>query len=218
MAEELRFEATKIYNVTISKKAGRWFVSIQCEAGERKNQARGEVGIDLGIKDLAILSDGTKYENPRTEREWRRKTARSQRNLHRKKKGSKNRRKARQKLATVYRKAANARKDYTHKMTSEVTSKYVVICLEDLNVKGMLGNHKLARAISDVALSEVRRQFEYKAKETRYAGRFEATSKPCCVCGKVHDMPLSKRIMDCECGNKMCRDINAAINILKKAI
>jgi len=218
MAEELRFEATKIYNVTISKTAGRWFASIQCEVAERENQAQGEVGIDLGVKDLAVLSDSTKYENPRTERNWRRRIARSQRGLHRKRKGSNNRRKAQRKLATVYWRAANARKDYTHKMTSDVTNKYAVICLEDLNVKGMLANHNLARAVSDAALAEIRRQFEYKARKIRYVGRFEATTKPCCVCGKVHDMPLHKRIMDCECGNRMCRDINAARNILSLAV
>jgi len=218
MAEELRFEATKIYNVTISKASKRWFVSIQCEVAECENQAQGEVGIDLGVKDLAVLSDGVKYENPRTEHKWRSKIARSQRSLHRKRKGSGNRRKAQRKLATIYWKAANARKDYTHKMTSDVINKYAVICLEDLNVKGMLTNHNLARVISDAALAEIRRQFEYKARETRYVGKFEATTKPCCVCGKPHDMPLSKRIMDCECGNRMCRDVNAAINILNLAV
>jgi len=218
MAEQLRYAPSKIYNVTISKTAGRWFASIQCEIPESENQAEGEIGIDLGIKDLAVLSDGTKYENPKTEKNRRRKIARAQRNLHRKHKGSNNRCKTQQKLAAVYWKTANTRKDYTHKMTSEITSKYAVICLEDLNIKGMLANHNLARAVGDASLSEIRRQFEYKANKLRYVGRFEATTKPCCICGKLHDMPLHKRRMICDCGNDIDRDLNAAINILKLAV
>jgi len=203
--------------VTISKTAGRWFVSIQCEIPESENQAKGPVGIDLGISQHATLSDGTVLENIKLERKFRRKLARAQRSLHRKKKGSNNRRKAQQRLATIYWRMANKRNDNIHRFTSEVTAIYAIVCLEDLNVAGMIQNHKLAKAVSDVAFGEVRRQFEYKAKETRIVGQYEPTSKPCCECGKIHDMPLQKRRMVCACGNNKDRDHNAAINILRLA-
>ena len=217
MAETLRYEPIKIYNVTISKTANRWFASVQCEVPESENQAEGAVGVDLGINQHATLSDGTVYENIKIEREYRRKLARAQRSLHRKQKGSKNRRKAQKRLATIYWRMANKRNDNIHKFTATVTQRYAIVCLENLNVSGMVKNHYLAKAMSDVSLGEVKRQFEYKAKETRFVGRFEPTSKPCCECGKVHDMPLHIRQMICECGNNKNRDHNAAINILRLA-
>jgi putative transposase len=217
MAEELRYGPSKIYNVTISKTAGRWFVSVQCEVSESESQAEGAVGIDLGISQHAVLSDGKIFENIGLEKAYRRKLARAQRSLHRKEKGSKNRRKARQRLATVYWRMANIRQDRLHKFTTAVSGQYEIICLEELNVKGMMSNHKLARAVADVAFGELQRQFEYKAGQVKYVGRFEPTTKPCCICGKLHDMPLHKRKMVCDCGNNMDRDLNAAINILRLA-
>jgi putative transposase len=219
MAESLRYDASKIYNVTVSRTAGMWFASIQCEVPDSENQASGEVGIDLGIKDLATLSDGTKYENPHVEKKYRKKIAYAQRRLHRRKKGSKGRRKAQNLLAKLYYKATCARKDYTHKFTSEVAGKYATVCLEDLNVRGMQGNHHLARAISDAALAEIRRQFEYKATEVRYVGRFEPSSKTCGVCGYYkQDMTLAIREWVCpNCGATHDRDVNAAANILRWA-
>ena len=220
MAEPLRYTPNKIYNVTVSKTAERWFASIQCEIDEvpeSENQAKGAVGIDLGISQHATLSDGTVFENINLERKERRKLSRAQRSLHRKQKGSKNRKKEQNRLATIYWRMANKRNDNIHKFTSTVTAIYATICLEDLNVAGMLQNHKLAKAVSDVAFGEVRRQFEYKAKAVRLIGRFEPTSKRCCECNKEHDMPLHKRRMQCNCGNDKDRDHNAAINILRLA-
>jgi putative transposase len=217
MAEPLRYEPTKIYNVTVSKTADRWFVSIQCEVPESENQVEGMVGIDLGVSQHAALSDGTVFENIKLERKYRRRLARAQRNLHRKQKGSNNRRKARKRLATVYWRMANKRSDNIHKFTTAVTATYATVCLEDLNVAGMVKNHNLEKAISDVAFGEARRQFEYKDKEMRVVGRFEPTTKLCCECGRLHDMPLNKRRMACECGNNKDRDHNAAINILRLA-
>ena len=218
MAEPLRYEPIKIYNVTVSKTANRWFVSIQCEVPESENQAKGAAGIDLGISQHATLSDGAVFENIKLEKKYRRKLARTQRSLHRKQKGGKNRRKARERLSTIYWRMANKRNDNIHKFTTAVTSVCETVCLEDLNVAGMARNRNLAKALSDAAFGEIARQFEYKAKETRYVGRFEPTTKPCCECGKLHEMPLSKRRMVCECGNDKGRDHNAAINILKKAV
>ena len=217
MAEPLRYEPIKIYNATVSKTADRWFVSIQCEVPESENQAEGAVGIDLGISQHATLSDGIVYENIKLERKYRRKLARAQRSLHRKQNGSNNRRKAQKRLTTIYWRMANKRNDNIHKFTMAVTSKYATICLEDLNVLGMVKNHNLAKALLDAAFGEIKRQCEYKAKEMRYAGRFEPTTKLCCECGKLHDMPLHKRRMICECGNNKDRDHNAAINILRLA-
>ena len=218
MAESLRYEPIKIYNVTVSKTAGRWFASIQCEVPESENQAKGAIGIDLGISRHATLSDGTVFGNINLERKHRRKLARAQRSLHRKQKGSNNRRKAQKRLSTIYWRMANKRNDNIHKFTTAVASVYETVCIEDLNVAGMVKNRNLAKALSDAAFGEIARQFEYKAKETRYVGRFEPTTKPCCECGKLHDMPLHKRRMLCECGNDKDRDHNAAINILKKAV
>jgi len=218
MAEPLRYEPIKIYNVTISKTANRWFASVQCELPEGENQAEGAVGIDLGINQHATLSDGTVFENIKVERKYRRQLAKAQRGLHRKQKGSKNRYKAQRRLATIYWRMANKRNDNIHKFTTAVTQKYAKVCLEDLNVAGMVKNHNLARAISDVAFGEVRRQFEYKANEICIVERFEPTTKLCCECGKIHDMPLHKRRMICECGNNRDRDQNAAINILRLAL
>jgi putative transposase len=217
MAEPLRYQPEKIYNVTISKTANRWFVSIQCEIPESENQAEGATGIDLGISQHATLSDGTVFENIKLEHKYRRKLARTQRNLHRKEKGSKNRRKAQKRLSTIYWRMANKRNDNIHKFTSAVTAVYATICLEDLNISGMIKNYNLAKAVSDVAFGETRRQFEYKAKEVRIVVRYEPTTKPCCECGKEHEMPLSKRRMVCDCGNDKDRDHNAAINILRLA-
>ena len=140
-------------------------------------------------------------------------------NLHRKQKGSKNRRKAQSKLARLYYRMACARSDCIHKFTSEVADRYATVCLEDLNVSGMLKNHNLARAISDVAFGECRRQFEYKAKEIRYVGRFAPSSKTCHVCGYYRqDLKLSEREWVCaQCESKHNRDENAAKNIEKWA-
>jgi putative transposase len=217
MAEKLRYKPSKIYNITVSKTANRWFVSILCEIPKSENQAVGSVGIDLGISNHAVLSDGKVFENDGLEKSYRRKLARAQRALHRKQKGSKNRQKAQRRLATIYWRMTNARHDRLHKFTTDVSKQYATVCLEDLNVKGMMANHKLARAVADVAFGELKRQFEYKAREVKYVGRFEPTTKPCCFCGKLHDMPLHKRLMNCECGNIMDRDLNAAKNILRLA-
>ena len=217
MAEPLRYEPTKIYNVTITTRAGLWFASVQCEIPDSENQAGGMVGIDLGLKSQAVLSDGTVYPNLGIRKRFVRRIAHAQRSLARKQKGSANRAKARKKLAKAYYQMDCLRSDNIHKFTTGVVQQYGTICLEDLNISGMLKNHCLAGAIADVSFYEIRRQFEYKAKETRYVNRFAPTSKTCSVCGAMHGMPLDQRVMDCECGNVIDRDINAAINILRWA-
>jgi putative transposase len=218
MAEELRWTNNKIYNVTISKRANKWFASFSMEVPDSTNENQvGAVGIDLGVKEVATCSDGRVYNNLKLERTYRNKLARCQRLLARKTKGSRNRHKQKIKLANLYYRIDCIKKDSIHKMTHEVAKKYQTICLEDLNVSGMLKNHKLAKAVADVSFAEIRRQFEYKAQEVKFVDRFYPSSKTCSMCGQIHDMPLSQRYMICNCGNNLDRDLNASINILRAA-
>ena len=177
------------------------------------------VGIDLGIKDYAILSDGTKYSNPKHLEQAQRKLAWLQREFARTKKDSKNHEKMRVKVAKCYRSISNQRNDFLHKLSTYLVRNYDVICLEDLNVKGMEQNHHLARAIQGAAWSEFVRQLEYKSewygKNVLFIGRFEPSSKLCHKCGYINrELKLSDREWVCPvCGEHLDRDINAAINI-----
>ena len=177
------------------------------------------VGIDLGIKDYAILSDGTKYSNPKHLEKAQRKLAHLQRDFARTKKDSKNHEKMRIKVAKCYRSITNQRNDFLHKLSTNLVRNYDVICLEDLNVKGMEQNHHLARAIQGAAWSEFVRQMEYKSewygKNVLFIGRFEPSSKLCHKCGYINrDLKLRDREWTCPvCGEKLDRDVNAAMNI-----
>lgn len=177
------------------------------------------VGIDLGIKDYAILSDGRKFSNPKHLENTKKKLAHLQKVFARKTKGSNNHEKLRIKVAKCYRDITNKRNDFLHKLSSYLVNNYKTICLEDLNVKGMVQNHHLARAIQDASWSEFVRQLQYKSDwngvNTIYIGRFEPSSKTCHNCGYVnHDLKLSDRKWVCpQCGEHLDRDINAAINI-----
>lgn len=221
MAEPLRYFKSKIINVTVLRKADKWFASIACEIADSENQADGIVGVDLGINPLVTLSDGTKYENPCIEQKFRRRLARAHSNLNRKKKDSKNYNKARKKFARLHYRAACVRKDYAHKFTTEVTQRYGTVCLENLYVESMLvdDDHDFARALYDAALYEVRRQFEYKAKKTLYVGQSEYSSKTCNVCDYYSsDLKQSDGEWVCpKCKTKHDRDENAAKNILRWA-
>lgn len=177
------------------------------------------VGIDLGIKDYAILSNGTKFTNPKHLEQAMRKLAWLQRDFSRTKKGSKNHEKMRVKVAKCYRSISNQRNDFLHKLSTHLVRNYDTICLEDLNVKGMEQNHHLARAIQGAAWSEFVRQLEYKSewygKNVLFIGRFEPSSKLCHKCGYINrELKLSDREWVCPvCGEHLDRDINAAINI-----
>ena len=177
------------------------------------------VGIDLGIKDYAILSDGTKFSNPKHLEKAQNRLAHLQRVFARTKKDSKNHEKMRIKVAKCHRAITNQRSDFLHKLSSHLVNSYDVICLEDLNVKGMEQNHHLARAIQGAAWSEFVRQLEYKSewygKNVLFIGRFEPSSKLCHKCGHINkDLTLSVREWTCPvCGEHLDRDVNAAINI-----
>lgn len=183
------------------------------------------VGIDLGIKDLLITSDGQKYDNPKWLQKAQKKLARAQRALSRKPKGSANHEKARLQVARAYEKVTNQRQDYLHKLTTQLVRNYDVICVESLNVSGMLQNHKLAKAIQDCAWGELTRQLKYKAawqhKALVEVGQFYASSQLCSCCGykntEVKDLKV--REWDCpQCSTHHDRDLNAAKNMLAEGL
>lgn len=214
-----------IHNATISKIAGKYFISLLIDYEPPKIQKTGEVvGIDLGIKTFATLSDGTKHENPKTFRKYEDKIARYSRQLSRTQKGSNNRKKVKEKLARLHLKVSNIRQDYLHKMSHEIANRYSFVAIEDLNIAGMVKNHNLAKSISDCSWGEFVRMLEYKCSwydcELRKIGRFEPSSKLCSNCGyKMSEMPLNIRKWTCpNCGTRHDRDVNAAINILNIAL
>jgi putative transposase len=225
MKQKLRFKHGRIISVTVSREAHKWFASITVEIEHtkpiRENQA--VVGVDLGIKSLAVLSDGTVFENPKALRSNLKKLKRLSRSLSRKQKGSANRKKARMKLSRLYYRIRCIRKDALHKVTTFLTKKYTLIGIEDLNVSGMVKNRKLARAISDVGFGEFRRQLTYKAElygsNLFVADRWFPSSKTCSTCGKVKEtLELSERSWVCACGAEHDRDVNAAINLMNLAV
>ncbi len=192
---------------------------LQPKVARTKPLKETAVGIDLGIKDYAILSDGTKFTNPKHLEKAQRKLAWLQKDFARTAKGSKNHEKMRVKVAKCYRTISNQRNDFLHKLSTHLIRNYDTICLEDLNVKGMEQNHHLARAIQGAAWSEFVRQLEYKSewygKNVLFIGRFEPSSKLCHKCGYINrNLKLSDREWTCPmCGEHHDRDINAAINI-----
>lgn len=206
---------------------GKYFISILVEVDEPdvsmkpicENKA---VGIDLGIKTFAVLSDGTEIPNPKHLKQSLDKVKKLQRSLLHKTKGSKNRGKARRKLALAHEQVTNRRNDFLHKVTSYLVNNYDTICLEDLNVKGMIKNHHLAQSLSDIAIGTFNTLLEYKAKERGVnilrIGRFEPSSKMC-TCGYInHNLTLAMREWTCpECGSIHDRDFLAANNIKRFA-
>ena len=207
---------------TISKnKAGQYFVSITVEKDiSRLPQNKNVVGIDLGIKTLATCSDGVSFDNIRAYKKLRRKLKIVQRRYSKKEKGSKNRERARLKVARLHQKIKNIRENYLHQTTRKIINKNQVIILENLNVKGMMQNHCLAQAIQDVSLSEFNRQLEYKAswdgRTIHRLSRWFPSSKTCSSCGWINqNLKLSDREWTCHsCGVVHDRDYNASLMIL----
>ena len=182
------------------------------------------MGIDTGIKDLAILSDGTTYENIRSLKNSLKKLKYEQRQLSKKVKGSSSRNKQKQKLAIVHEKITNVRKDYLHKVSTEIVKNHDIISVEDLAVKNIVKNHKLAQAMSDVSLGTFYSMLEYKCewndKQFVKIDRFFPSSKMCSNCGWINgDLTLNIREWTClSCGEKHDRDFNASKNILKQGL
>lgn len=223
--EDLRFEG-KVNNVVVTKRAGMYFAAVNIETNKTTTISENQtvVGVDLGIKTLATLSDGTVFENPKALKSNLKSLKRLQRGLSRKVKGSNNLKKQQQKLAKKHYKVSCIRSNALHQATSYITKNYSTIVLEDLNVKGMSKNRKLSQAISDVGFSEFRRQIEYKSKwygaELIVADRFYASSKTCSCCGhKKEVLKLSERTYNCiNCGISIDRDLNASKNLANLAL
>ncbi|MDW8810005.1 RNA-guided endonuclease TnpB family protein [Streptomyces scabiei] len=208
--------------VTVSQDAaGRWFVSMLCDDAVTSAPATtNAVGIDLGITSLATLSTGEKITNPKHERKDRARLARAQRELSRKAQGEgANRAKARRKVARVHARIADRRRDFLHKLTTRLVRENQTVVIEDLTVRNMVRNHKLARAVSDAAWTDMRSMLEYKTawygRELVVVDRFFPSSKLCGACGTIRaKLPLDVRMWTCECGAVHDRDVNAAKNIL----
>ena len=223
--KEFDLSPCKLGTLTVSKdKCGTYWAIILVDDGKpfplkTKVEKKTSVGVDLGIKDFAILSDGTKFPNPKYYEKNQRKLRRLQQRLSKKNKGSKSRDRAKLRLATCSRRIANCRADYLQKLSTYLVQTYNTICIEDLNVEGMLKNHNLAKSISSVSWSEFRQMLTYKCEwygnNLLVIGRFEPSSKTCNNCGYIYkELTLSERSWKCpDCGEPLDRDVNAAKNI-----
>ncbi|NES67407.1 MAG: IS200/IS605 family element transposase accessory protein TnpB, partial [Okeania sp. SIO2D1] len=205
--------------ITISRQASDWYLSLSYEFTPTSTPKTIDVvGVDLGLKTLATLSDGKVFESVKSYRKFEAKLSRLQYINRNKIIGSGNWRAAQLKIAKLHTKVANTRKDALHKLTTYLAKNHGVVAIEDLNVSGMLANHKLAKSIADQGFYEFRRQLEYKCQwygsELVVIDRFFPSSKTCSNCGHVQDMPLNLRTYDCKkCGLSIDRDLNASINL-----
>lgn len=214
----------KIKTCTIKKDVNQWYVvfTVEIEKIIQPVEIQNTVGVDVGLNSLFTFSNGEKIEPPKYLRQSEKKLIRVQKELSRKKKGSANKKKQRIKIARVHRKIRNQRKDFAHKISRILVNKYDLIAFENLNIKGMLKNHHLAKSISDAGWNQLIQFTTYKAEE---AGKIvelvnpNGTSQKCSKCGKTVPKDLSKRVHSCPfCGLMLDRDHNAAINILRKAV
>ena len=216
----------EILFATITKSTtGKYYVSITCEVNHKPFDKTGsKVGIDTGIKDLAILSDGKTYENIKVLKSKLKKLKYQQRQLSKKQKGSNSRQKQKIKLSLTHEKITNIRKDYLHKISTEIVKNHDIISVEDLSVKNMMKNHKLAQSLSDVSLGMFYKMLEYKSKWNDKSfvkiDRFFPSSKTCSNCGWIYqDLNLSIREWTCpSCNEHHDRDLNASKNILIQGI
>lgn len=229
---DLYFKRLQKYNknirsATLSKtKSGNFFLSVLIEMEDAEVKKFGhtdkKVGIDLGVKDFVITSDGEVFENKHFFTKQEKKIKKLQRQLSKKQKGSNNRNKQRIRLAKAFEKMTNKKENYIHSVVNELLKHNDVVFMEDLNVSGMLKNHHLARAINEVGFFRFKQVLVDKAnnndKKVVFVDRFYPSSKTCSVCGyKKQDLKLSDRSWTCPvCGTKHDRDINAAVNILNE--
>lgn len=222
--ERLNFGTFKPKSLTISRKADRWFVSFKLEIEPtEQREPINSVGVDLGIKELATLSNGVVIPNLKPLRSSLGKLKQLSRSLSRKVKASKSREEAKRKLARFHKRVADLRRDYLHKLTSYLAKSFDVICIEDLNVSGMLKNRKLSRAIAELGLFEFRRQLTYKCQiygsRLIVVSRWFPSSKTCSKCQHEQSMTLADRVYVCgNCGHTEDRDLNAAKNIEQEGL
>ena len=225
--ETLRFTG-KIMSATVSRVADKWFVSITVDTPDSlplpKAENQGAVGVDLGVSALATLSTGETLIGPKAHKALLGRLQRLSRGLSRKVKGSGNRKKAKLKLARLHARIGNIRQNSLHQLTTDLTRRFHTLGIEDLNVRGMVKNRRLSRAVSDRGFFEFRRQLDYKAAQRGgmivVADRWYPSSKTCSACGhKLDFLPLSVRDWTCpECGSVHDRDVNAAINLRNLAV
>lgn len=224
MHQPIRFEGKLVGTVCISLTAGKWYASFLIEteiADPTENQERTAVGLDVGIKTLATLSDGKKFDNPKAFYHLEKLLARAQRQVARKRKGSKRWQKAKLRVQRIHKRIVDLRANTTHCVSAYVAANYDGVAIEDLNVQGMSKNKHLAKAILDANFAELHRQLAYKTSwaggDIRQVDRFFPSSKLCHACGRVNfGLTLSDRVWICDCGVRHDRDVNAAINLAIK--
>jgi putative transposase len=213
------FDPSEVKIINIKYQGGKWFANLTVETvcAPPVSERERIVGIDMGLNHLAFTSDGIPYENPRFIEKSEKSLKKAQRRLSKKRKGSQNRKKAKRQLQQKHDRITNQRKDYLHKLSYELVSKYDVICIEDLEVKKMMKNHRLAKSIANVSWHRLSNYLSYKCK--RYGKIFiqvdpKYTSQRCSSCGKTVKKTLSERVHECSfCPIVLNRDHNAAINI-----
>ena len=217
----------KICSATISKNpSGKYYVSILTEQVNEEDQSNTgkSIGIDLGLKNFIITSDGNKFPNYKFKKQYQSKLTKLQKHFSRKQKDSNRREKLRIKIAKLYEKITNSREDMQHKLSTALLNKYDVICLESLAVKNMMQTHKLAYAIADVSWNSIIQKLEYKAawkgKKIIKIDHFYPSSKTCHNCGYINqNLSLKDRTWECsKCGTVLDRDVNAAKNILTRGL
>ena len=222
----LNHNQNKIHFVTLTKTStNKYYLSILIDYEiNQKENLDTVIGLDLGIKDFIVDSNGNRYENKHFYKNQEKKLKKLQKQLFNKQKQSNNRNKLRIKIAKIYEKIKNQRLNYLHQITSKLVNENQIICIEDLNVKGMMYNHKLAKSIQELSFYEFRRQLEYKCRwygrQLIIIDRFYPSSKTCHNCGYIYkDLKLSQRDWICpHCGKKIDRDYNASLNILDNGL
>ena len=221
---KIKYEFDIVTNFTISRENNKYYISFTFHCDIESKETSGSVGIDLGIKDFAICSDGTVYPNMRFYEKSLRKLKIYQRKLSKKQKGSNNREKQTIKVFKVHRKIKNQRNNYQHKVSRELADKFKVICLETLKVKNMVKNRRLSKAIQDASWSSFGTKLDYKIAENQGClvkiDTYYPSSKTCSNCGNVKDtLSLAERTYHCkQCNFTIDRDLNASINILKTGL
>jgi putative transposase len=223
MSEPLRFDDYKINSYIISKKAGNWYVSIQCDIpDERRTESESVVGVDVGCKHWAVASDGTVCKSPSSLKDYERQLKRRQRLLARKQKGSNRRAKAKLAVSKAYQKIQNTKQDTIHKFTATIAKNHGLVVVEDLSVKDMQesDNKYVRKGVQNSAMSEIIRQLKYKCNNYYTVDRFFPSSKTCSNCGKVkEDLTLSDRTYRCDsCHTTIDRDMNVAISLQKQGL
>ena len=226
MREALRFTGRTI-SATVSRHAGKWYVSITIDTPESPlppAENQGVVGVDLGVSALATLSNGEVFTGPKALRTLLARLRRLSRSLTRKVRGSRNRDKAKLKLGRMHARIGSLRREGLHQLTTSIARRFHTIGIEDLNVKGMLSNRRLSRAIADMGFYELRRQLEYKVAwrggQVVVVDRWYPSSKTCSCCGyRVENLTLDVRQWTCPgCGASHDRDLNAATNLMNMAV